>query len=192
LIRGSADERVRELSRRTLADPSAPARGKAAGYLAQFHPDDHDWLAGRFNEDADPEVVFNAGRALVSRDPNAAVDLWITCLDQTESLPFWEIVSQYVIAHGDANHREAIRKRDAAIGGGSTWQPIAAGILAAHQVEYVDRPRGAVDHAQPAAWISCDGCNRSLGVRQGREGERIRCLYCGHTFQLHLDPRMTG
>ncbi len=189
--RGSADDRLRELGRRTLENPEAPARGKAAGYLIQFHPGDREWLAGRFRGDSDPEVIFNVGRAVVSRDPHAAVDLWITCLDQTDSLPFWETVSQYVIAHGDASHREAIHKRDAAMGGGSTWQPIAAGIYAAHQVEYLDRPSGPVDYSQPVSWIGCDGCNRSLGVRQGREGERIRCRYCGHIFQLHLDPVFT-
>ena len=190
LIRGSANDEVRELSRETLKDPTASGRGKASAYIVQFVPGDYSWLVSNFRNDRDPEVVFNVGRALLSRDADSAVRAWISCLDQTDSLPLWEVVSEYVVAHGDMNHCEEIRKRDLAMGGASTWHNVAAGIFAAHQVEYLDRPRGPVDHTQPAVWISCDGCSRSLGVRQGREDERIRCLYCGHTFPLHLDPSM--
>lgn len=191
LLRGPASDRVHELGRRTLLDPNAPGRGKAAAYLVQFYPNEHDWLVRNFAKDANPEVAFHVGRALLSRDPDAAVRAWIGCLDETDSLPFWEVVSEYVIAHGNMDHLGEIRKRDAAMGGGSTWNPIAAGIYAAHQVDYPDRPPGPVDHTQPVSWTVCESCRRNIGVRQGREGERIRCLYCGHTFLLHLDPSMS-
>lgn len=191
LLRGPADERVRNLSRETLNTPGKEGRGKAAAYLLRNFPAESEWLGANYANDSNLEVAFNAARALVSKDPDKAVRTWIKCLDETESLPFWEVVSEYVIAHGDPNHLEEIRKRDLAMGGGSTWQPIAAGIFAAHQAEHLDRPASAVDHRHPVQWTVCDNCRRNIGVRQGKEGERIRCLYCNHVFNLYLGPPET-
>ena len=41
-VRGVAHEGVRALARRTLEDPSAAGRGKAAAYLVQFHPRENE------------------------------------------------------------------------------------------------------------------------------------------------------
>lgn len=189
-LRGVAHEKIRELARRTLQDPGAAGRGKAAAYLVQFYPVDHAWLAKSFVNDPQEDVAFNAGRALLATDPDTAVRLWISCLDKTDSLPFWEVVSEYVIAHGSMEHREEIWRRDAAAGGASTWQQLSAGIFAAHQIDYLERPRGPIDYTLPAVPVICDNCHRHLAARAPRQGEKVRCLHCGQTFQLYVPPSM--
>jgi len=170
-VRGVAHEGVHALARRTLEDPDAAGRGKAAAYLVQFHPSENGWLVEHFLTDGDPELTFNLGRALLASDRPRAVRAWLACLDATESLSQWEVTSEYVAAYGDMENFEDIMRRHIAMGAPySTWLPIADMILARH-------------HDASIAY-TCPECSEQFWARRGAPADELRCRKCGHTPPL--------
>jgi hypothetical protein len=182
LAEGPPDDRLRDLSERTLSQKSAVGRGRAAGYLYRNYPATHNWLASAFLDDDNADVAFIASLALLPGDPAGAVRMWINMLDQGVSHGVGETIIELIGNHGDMEVHKELLARDRAAGGRTVWGMMAGRVADFHRLEFLDGERPPIDHGRKGYWIVCDRCQWEHGVRMGYAGEKVRCLKCGQIF----------
>jgi hypothetical protein len=177
-------------ARDELESRDGERRSFGVHYLANVRPQDSEALFQKMSGDPDGSVLFEVGKAILPKDPRAAVETWYKAMDRAgqglanEVLPSW--IGQYAddafvgVLRGAVQSNPRDDLAQLALWHADMWR----------MLEYLNAS-GPV--ASGSGYIfSCPNCKTYLAARDGHSGEEGRCLKCRHEFLIPERPENGG
>jgi hypothetical protein len=124
LCRSKRKDEVRDFALASLAKKSDNHRGLALLYLRLHYPELMPVLAQRYQNDVDPEVVYELTEYVGTSNPERAVDMKIELLP-CESHELSDALEIEISQLGNRRHLNELRRRDQAAGGKTIFGRIA-------------------------------------------------------------------